>query len=127
MRWEVFPQGLYDTLMRLKDEYGPGKIYITENGAAYSDGPDTDGRVADARRIEYLRSHILQAHRALADGAPLRGYFVWSLLDNFEWAHGYTKRFGLFWVDYDSQERTPKDSAFWYKDVVAANAVSDQS
>jgi len=127
MRWEVFPRGLYDTLVRLRDEYEPRNIYITENGAAYSDGPDANGCIADRRRVEYLRSHIVEAHRALADGVPLRGYFVWSLLDNFEWAHGYTKRFGLYWVDYDSQQRIPKDSAFWYKDVVAANAVSDES
>jgi len=127
MGWEVYPEGLYDTLVRLKTEYAPERIYVTENGAAYPDGPDRAGRVADRRRVEYLRSHLKEAHRALADGVPLLGYFVWSLLDNFEWAHGYTKRFGLYWVDYDSQKRIPKDSAFWYRDVVAANAVDDES
>jgi beta-glucosidase len=123
MRWEVFPQGLYDLLIRIKNEYGPKKIFITENGAAYSDSPDSDGRVADNRRIDYIRSHLLMAHRAIGEGVPLMGYFVWSLLDNFEWAHGYTKRFGLYWVDFDTQERIPKDSAFWYRDVIGANAV----
>jgi beta-glucosidase len=123
MRWEVFPQGLYDLLIRLKREYGPTRMYITENGAAYADGPDAEGRIADVRRIEYLRAHLTMAQRAIDDGVPLRGYFAWSLLDNFEWAHGYSKRFGLYWVDYETQQRIPKDSAFWYRDVVAANAV----
>jgi beta-glucosidase len=123
MRWEVFPQGLYDLLMRLKREYDPPKIYITENGAAYSDGPNDDGRIDDRRRIDYLRSHLIKAHHAINEGVPLQGYFIWSLLDNFEWAHGYTKRFGLYWVDFGTQERIPKDSAFWYRDVIAANAV----
>jgi beta-glucosidase len=126
MGWEVFPQGLYDTLLRLKREYGPPKIYVTENGAAYSDGPDSEGRISDLRRVDYLLGHFEAAHRALADGVPLSGYFVWSLLDNFEWAHGYTKRFGLYWVDYDTQRRVPKRSAFWYKKVVAANAVDEE-
>jgi beta-glucosidase len=125
MRWEVFPQGLYDLLIRLKHEYEPRRIYITENGAAYADGPDIAGRIADVRRIEYLRAHLKTAHRAIEDGVPLLGYFVWSLLDNFEWAHGYTKRFGLYWVDFETQERVPKDSAFWYRDVIAANAVEN--
>lgn len=125
MGWEVFPQGLHETLLRLKNEYKPEKIYITENGAAYADGPDSAGRVTDERRIEYLRGHLAAAHRAICDGVPLCGYFVWSLLDNFEWAHGYTKRFGLYWVDYATQQRVPKDSAFWYRDVVMANAFDD--
>jgi beta-glucosidase len=123
MRWEVFPRGLHDLLIRLEREYSPPKIYVTENGAAYADGPDTEGRIADERRIEYLRSHLETAWQAVEDGVPLLGYFVWSLLDNFEWAHGYTKRFGLYWVDFETQERIPKDSAFWYRDVIAANAV----
>jgi beta-glucosidase len=125
MGWEVYPQGLHDLLLRLKNEYGPPRIYITENGAAYSDGPDQSGNIEDPRRVEFLRGHLLAAHRAIADGVPLAGYFVWSLLDNFEWAHGYTKRFGLYWVDFSTQKRIPKKSAFWYKDVVARNAVDD--
>jgi beta-glucosidase len=125
MRWEVFPRGLYDTLIRIDREYGPPRIYITENGAAYSDAPDASGKINDRRRIDYLRAHLIEAHRALESGVPLYGYFTWSLLDNFEWAHGYTKRFGLYWVDYATQKRTPKQSAYWYRDVVAANAVDD--
>jgi len=127
MGWEVFPQGLFDLLVRLEREYRPRKIYITENGAAYTDTVDATGRVADARRVEYMRDHLVAAHRALAAGVPLHGYFAWSLLDNFEWAHGYTKRFGLFGVDYTTQARIPKSSAFWYRAVVAANAVDESA
>jgi beta-glucosidase len=125
MGWEVYPQGLHDILVRLQREYQPSKIYITENGAAYSDEAPPGGRIDDARRIEYLRSHLEQVHRALADGVPLAGYFVWSLLDNFEWAHGYTKRFGLYSVDFRTQERTARESASWYRDVAAKGAVED--
>lgn len=127
MGWEVYPGGLHDLLLRLKREYGPPKIYITENGAAYADGPDEAGRIEDSRRVEFLRGHLLAAHRAIGDGVRLAGYFVWSLLDNFEWAHGYTKRFGLYWVDFSTQKRIPKKSAFWYRDVVGKNAVDDGS
>ena len=119
MGWEVYPEGLYLMLKRLKGEYGIGCVYITENGAAYSDRPGEDEKIHDERRIRYLRDHLVQAKRAMDDGVDLKGYFVWSLLDNFEWAHGYTKRFGLFWVDYLTQKRLPKDSAFWYRDVIA--------
>lgn len=125
MGWEVFPQGLYHLLMRLQEEYKPPKIYITENGAAYGDGPAADGWTNDARRIAYMNSHLQEAHRAIADGAPLRGYFAWSLLDNFEWAHGYTKRFGLYWVDYVTQRRNPKASAYWYRDLITSSVLSD--
>jgi beta-glucosidase len=127
MGWEVFPEGLHDLLVRLDREYKPEKIYITENGAAYTDSINAAGRVADTRRIDYLRGHLAAAHRALAVGVPLHGYFVWSLLDNFEWAHGYTKRFGIYDVDFDTQRRTPRDSAFWYRGVVAANAFDDEA
>jgi beta-glucosidase len=128
MGWEVFPQGLHDILLRLGREYGPAKIYVTENGAAFPDHVDDlngRARIADERRVEYLRAHLEIAERAIAKGIPLRGYFAWSLLDNFEWAHGYEKRFGLYWVDYATQARLPKDSAFWYRDVVTASAVHD--
>jgi len=125
MGWEVFPQGLHAMLLRLEREYRPSKIYITENGAAYTDEADATGRIADERRIGYLRGHLVAASRAIADGVPLAGYFTWSLLDNFEWAHGYAKRFGLFHVDFATQRRRPKDSAHWYRQVVAANAVDD--
>jgi beta-glucosidase len=127
MGWEVFPEGLYELLVRIDREYKPPRIYITENGAAYTDAIDAAGRIADNRRIDYLRGHIAAAHRALAAGVPLGGYFVWSLLDNFEWAHGYTKRFGLYHVDYESQRRIPRESAFWFRDVVKRNGLDDGS
>ncbi len=123
MGWEVYPEGLRDLLLRLKREYDIPKMYITENGAAYSDGPDKSGRIEDNRRVDFLREHLLAARRAIEEGVPLAGYFVWSLLDNFEWAHGYTKRFGLYWVDFATQLRIAKKSAFWYRDVVGMNSV----
>ncbi len=123
MGWEVYPEGMFETLMRVHLEYGPPKIYVTENGASYSDGPDSKGRVADAKRVSFLREHLRSAHRAIEQGAPLKGYFVWSLLDNFEWQHGYTQRFGITWVDYVTQRRIPKDSALWYRSVIAQNAI----
>lgn len=125
MKWEVFSQGLHDLLCRIHHEYGPRRIYITENGAAYGDGPDAAGRIADTRRIAYLSEHLAAAHRAIMDGVPLGGYFVWSLLDNFEWTQGYQKRFGLHWVDYATQRRIPKDSASWYREVAAGGSLGD--
>lgn len=125
MGWEVHPQGLHDLLLRLHRDYRPPAIVITECGAAYGDGPGPDGRIRDGRRIRFLREHLLSAHRAIEDGVPLRGFFAWTLLDNFEWQHGYTRRFGLVWTDRATLERTPKDSALWYRDVIAANAVED--
>lgn len=119
--WEIYADGLYKLLNRLHFEYQPGKIYITENGTSFADGPDETGRVPDARRRDYLRDHILAARRAMDNGVPLAGYFAWSLMDNFEWAKGYQQRFGIVWVDYDSQQRIPKDSALWYRDVIARN------
>ncbi len=125
MGWEVCPQGLHSLLVRLEREYRPRRIHVTENGAAYTDPADAGGRIADGRRIEYLRGHLAAAARAIADGVPLAGYFTWSLLDNFEWGHGYAMRFGLFEVDYATQRRRPKDSAHWYRRIAAANAVDD--
>ena len=125
MGWEVFPPGLHSMLLRLEREYRPAKIYVTENGAAYRDEADATGRIPDARRIEFLRGHLVAAGRAITAGVPLAGYFAWSLLDNFEWAQGYAKRFGLFDVDFATQRRSPKDSAHWYRQAVAANAVDD--
>jgi beta-glucosidase len=124
MGWEVYPQGLYDLLTRLQADYSPAKLYITENGASYSDGPGADGRVHDERRVSYLRDHLAACKRAIDEGVPLAGYFVWSLMDNFEWAKGYTQRFGLVWVDYETQQRLPKDSALWYRQVIVRNAVA---
>jgi beta-glucosidase len=125
MGWEVYPDGLYELLMRLKAEYSFPMFYVTENGAAYPDRLGPDGVVDDPQRVAYLREHLRAAARAISDGAPLRGYFVWSLLDNFEWAHGYSKRFGLAYTDYPTQRRIPKASAHWYSRVVAANAVEE--
>jgi len=117
MGWEVFPRGLTELLERLQADYQLPPIYITENGAAYADRL-VDGRVADVDRIRYLRSHIAAMADALEAGVDVRGYFVWSLIDNFEWADGYSKRFGIVYVDYDTQRRTLKDSAIWYGGLV---------
>jgi beta-glucosidase len=119
MMWEVFPEGMTELLLRLVRDYRPSTIYITENGCAYGTGPNEDGRIADARRIAFLEGHLEAVHRAMEAGVPVRGYFLWSLLDNFEWAHGYTKRFGITWVDYETQVRTLKDSAHRYAGIIA--------
>jgi beta-glucosidase len=121
--WEIYPEGMFHTLMRAGFEYRPLKIYVTENGASFSQGPDDSGRIRDTRRIEFLREHLIAAKRAIELGVPVAGYFVWTLLDNFEWERGYTQRFGITWVDYESQQRIAKDSALWYKRVIAENAV----
>jgi beta-glucosidase len=105
----------------LDEVWSPKSMYVTENGAAFPEEPDASGRVADGSRIEYLRGHIAACGDAVAAGIPLRGYFVWSLLDNFEWAWGYSKRFGIVHVDYRTLERRPKDSYWWYRDVVAGH------
>lgn len=118
MNWEVYPQGLEDMLVRLHADYSIPQLYVTENGAAFDDVLTPNG-VHDARRRAYLEAHFQAAYNALQRGVPLRGYFVWSLLDNFEWAEGYTKRFGIVYVDYKTQKRTLKDSALWYRDFIA--------
>ncbi len=105
MGWEVSPGGLYDILKYVHDRYAPPALFVTENGAAFADVLETSGRVHDERRVAYLREHFRQAHRAIQDGVPLKGYFVWSLMDNFEWAYGYSKRFGLVYVDYTTRQR----------------------
>jgi beta-glucosidase len=125
MGWEIFPQGLQDLAVRIHREYAPAALYVTENGAAFDSQPAPGEPAADARRIDFIRSHLQAAHRAIAGGVPLAGYFHWSLIDNFEWQHGYTKRFGLVWVDYPTQRRVPKGSARWYREVVAANAIDE--
>jgi beta-glucosidase len=117
MPWEIYPNGLYEILMRLKTEYGDPELYITENGGAFDDVLE-DGAVIDTRRIELLGGYLAAAARAMAEGAKVRGYFVWSLLDNFEWAHGYSKRFGIIHTDYTSQQRVLKSSAHWYRGVI---------
>ena len=100
------------------------RLYITENGASFNEGPDATGRVADTRRVNYLHDHFSAAHRAISNGVPLAGYFVWSLMDNFEWAEGYRQRFGVVWVDYETQQRVVKDSGRWYQSVIAADGFS---
>jgi beta-glucosidase len=117
--WEVFPQGLTDTLAWVKDRYGNPPIYVTENGAAFYDPPVADGdRLPDPLRVDYLRKHLTALHASLAAGVDVRGYFAWSLLDNFEWSLGYSKRFGIVHVDFAGQKRTPKDSAHFYSQVI---------
>jgi beta-glucosidase len=123
MGWEVHPPALRQLLNRLRAEYPLPPIYITENGAAFQDAVAPDGHVHDQRRLEYLRQHLIQLRLAMQDGVDVRGYFVWSLLDNFEWTFGYSKRFGIVRVDYPTQRRTIKDSGHWYSRVIAANAV----
>jgi len=121
MEWEVHPESLYKVLKRVHEDYAPPAMYITENGAAYDDRLSSDGAVHDADRQAFLAKHFTSAHRAINEGVPLKGYFVWSLMDNFEWALGYSKRFGITYVDYDTQERTLKDSGKWYSQVIADN------
>jgi beta-glucosidase len=123
MGWEVYPEGLADLLLRVHREYAPPKVYVTENGASYGQGPDHLGVVHDEKRVRFIRDHLLSARRAIDGGVPLAGYFLWSLLDNFEWERGYTQRFGITWVDYETQRRIPKDCALWYSSVIADNAV----
>jgi beta-glucosidase len=123
MDWEVYPEGLFNLLVRIYYDYRPQKIYITENGASYSDGPVSDGHVHDSRRRDYYHGYLAQAQRAIQAGVPLAGYFAWSLMDNFEWSHGYSQRFGLVWVDYKTQKRILKDSALWYRQVIQENAI----
>ena len=125
MGWEIYPQGLFEILSWLYYEYKVNKIYITENGCSFSDGPDETGQVQDQRRINYLHDHLAAAKRAMDVGVPLAGYFTWSLMDNFEWGHGYSQRFGLVWIDYETQQRIPKSSARWYQQVIKNNGVSD--
>lgn len=114
MGWPVQPDGLYDVLMEFKELYGNPPVFVAENGAAYDDAVAADGRVHDPERVRFLQDHIAQVERALQAGANVTGYLAWSLLDNFEWAFGLSKRFGLVRVDYDSLKRTPKDSYAWY-------------
>jgi beta-glucosidase len=118
MGWEVDPDGLHELLVRVRRDYGDVPIYITENGAAFEDGPVVNGTLEDPRRVEYLQAHVGALARAVADGVDVRRYFAWSMLDNFEWEHGYSKRFGLVYVDYSTQRRVPKRSALWYRDFI---------
>ncbi len=121
MGWEVAPRSLFRLLNRLHFDYQVPSIYITENGAAFADQLSADGQVHDPRRVAYLRAHLQAAHDAIQCGVPLQGYFVWSLMDNFEWAFGYTKRFGIVYVDFETQQRMVKDSGLWYREVISRN------
>jgi len=121
MDWEVYPDGLLNVLGRYYFDYQPLKLYITENGASYSTPPDENGNVPDVHRTNYLRTHFAAANRAIQAGIPLAGYFVWSLMDNYEWSFGFSQRFGIVWVDYETQNRILKDSAKWYKGVIKKN------
>ncbi len=123
MDWVVDPSGLYDLLMRLHRELPDLPLMMTENGAAFVDVVEEDGAVHDPDRVNYVRGHLAAVQNAITDGADVRGYFVWSLMDNFEWAYGYSKRFGVIRVDFDTQERTVKDSGRFYADVVRENSV----
>jgi beta-glucosidase len=123
MGWPVDATGLRDLLARLWSDYHV-PMYITENGAAYEDVIDADGQVHDQDRVQYLSEHYAAVHDAIADGADVRGYYVWSLLDNFEWAYGYSKRFGIVYVDFESQQRTIKDSGWFFARTARDNAVS---
>jgi beta-glucosidase len=124
MGWEVCAPALRRLLNKINNEYDLPPIYITENGAAFPDEVTPDGNVHDERRLDYLRQHFIQTRLAMQDGVDVRGYFVWSLLDNFEWAHGFTKRFGLIHVNYDTQDRIIKDSGNWYAEVIRKNEVT---
>ena len=122
MDWEIYPDHLYDALVRITRDYGAPDIYITENGAAFTDEV-VNGAVDDPQRVDYLRTHLTAAHRAIADGAKLRGYFCWSLLDNFEWSFGYSKRFGIVYVDYPTQRRIVKASGRFFGAAARRNGL----
>jgi beta-glucosidase len=125
MGWEIDPSGLVETLRRVHAYQPQLPLYVTENGAAFPDRV-VDGRVDDPDRIAYLDAHLRACHEAIEAGVPLRGYFAWSLLDNFEWAWGYTKRFGLVYVDFQTQTRVPKSSAEWYGQVIRVGGLPAQ-
>jgi beta-glucosidase len=122
MDWPVDASALRDLLVRLHRDYDI-PVAVTENGAAYDDVVTDAGAVHDVERIAYLRDHLAAVHEAIRAGVPVRGYFVWSLMDNFEWSMGYSKRFGLVHIDYGTQRRTVKDSGWWYRDVIASGGV----
>jgi beta-glucosidase len=117
--WSNTPGALRDVLVRVSKEYSPAPIVVTENGASFNDYVDPSGEVRDVERIDYLRGYIGAVGEAVAAGVDVRGYFAWSFIDNFEWAEGYDKRFGLVYVDYRTQDRIPKASALWYRDLIA--------
>jgi beta-glucosidase len=121
--WEIHPEGLYELLERLKKDYGNPLVYITENGAAFRDDEYVGDTVLDFNRLDYMKKHLIKVNEAINDGARVAGYFAWSLLDNFEWAEGYSQRFGMVRVNYKTLERSVKSSGYWYRDVIAGNAL----
>jgi beta-glucosidase len=123
MGWEVHPPSLRAVLNRIQRDYRLPPVYVTENGAAFRDELSPDGTVHDPRRVDYLRQHIGQIWLAMQDGLDIRGYFVWSLLDNFEWTYGYAKRFGIVRVDFETQQRTLKQSAVWYQRLISSGCL----
>lgn len=127
MGWNIDPDGLEELLLDLHTRFPDQPLVVTENGAAFDDRlstrPDGTPAVHDPERVDYLRRHLTAAHRALASGVDLRGYFVWSLMDNFEWGYGYSKRFGIVHVDYKTQRRTLKDSALWYRKLATTGSI----
>ncbi|MFE7508240.1 GH1 family beta-glucosidase [Promicromonospora sp. NPDC057488] len=124
MGWNIEPEGLHDLLVTLRDRFPDLPLMITENGGAFPDTDVADGTVRDADRIDYVRRHLVQVERAVDDGVDVRGYFLWSLFDNYEWAYGYAKRFGIVHVDYDTLDRTPKASARWYSELIRRRDLS---
>jgi beta-glucosidase len=127
MGWAIDPRGLRDYLKLINTRYQPRSIVVTENGASFSDGPGDDGAVVDRRRIDYLESHVDAVVAAAESGVPIDGYFVWSFLDNLEWTQGFEQRFGLVWVDHQTQERRPKESFYWYRELVAGESRTSQA
>jgi beta-glucosidase len=123
MGWEVYPQGMYETLMQVHSAYAFPALYVTENGAAYDDHLLPGGEIRDLPRIAYLRGHLRKVREVIQAGVPVRGYFVWSLLDNFEWTFGTTRRFGITYIDYPTGRRVLKASAHWYKAVISRNGL----
>jgi beta-glucosidase len=121
---EIWPRGMYDLVTQISREFDHPIIEISENGCCYLDGPDESGRVPDARRISFHRQILAELARAIADGAKVRAYHAWTLVDNFEWADGYTQRYGLTYVDFRTQKRTIKDSGLWYGRVAASNRLN---
>ena len=121
--WEVWPKALYDIVTRITKDYNRPVIEITESGCAYNDGPDAKGVIRDQRRIDYHAQYLAALARAITEGADVRGYHAWSLLDNFEWAEGYSQRFGLAYVDFKTEKRTLKESGKWYAKVAESNAI----
>ncbi|MBU9722965.1 MULTISPECIES: GH1 family beta-glucosidase [Bacillaceae] len=119
--WNIYPEGFYHVLKYIKDSYGNIPIYITENGSCYNEEPESNGRVKDAGRVNYLKQHLTALNRAMSAGVNIKGYLTWSLLDNFEWAEGYTMRFGIVYVNYRTLERVRKDSFYWYKQIIDNN------